>query len=336
MKKHNINIGIIGLGRIGRMHVENIIQHFPMINIKGFIDPKPNKEILNLLEDQDDLHDNIDNLLSDETIEAVIICSPTPTHYELIKKCAKHKKHIFCEKPISFSENEIEEIIDIMHKEKILIQIGLNRRFDNDFMLMKKKVDEGLVGKVHMIHITNHDANMPSLNFLESSGGMIFDLCIHDFDMLNFITGQKIKEIFVNGGIFIEPQLENIKDIDNALITIELDNGILCSIDSSRQTHYGYDQRIEVFGSKGALSVDNERENLCFFSDYKSTKASRIKYSFVERFKQSYINELEHFFECVASKTSPDVGPENILFAVRAAIAGTKSLETGQPQRVQK
>jgi len=333
MKNKIINVGLIGLGRIGKMHAKNISQNLPLINLKRIADPVPDIDFIQEL-DSVQVCTNADDIILDNTIQAVIICSPTPTHYELIKKCAKNKKHIFCEKPISFSGNEIQEIISIMINETVIIQVGLNRRFDQEFMLLKEKINDGLVGEIQMIHITNHDASIPEFKFLKSSGGMLFDLCIHDFDMLSFITGEKIKEIYVNGDVFIEPRLNEINDIDNAIITLELESGILCSIDSSRQTHYGYDQRIEVFGSKGMISVENKPDNLYLFSNELNTKTSKIKYSFIERYKESYVTELEHFYTCITENNKPIVGPEEILSAIRVAVAGKKSIETNNPEMV--
>ncbi len=335
MKNKIINVGLIGLGRIGKMHAKNISQHLPFLNLKSIVDPVPDIDFIQRL-DGVQACNNTDDVFLDDTIQAVIICSPTHTHYELIKKCAQHKKHVFCEKPISFSENEIKEIINIMINEKVLIQVGLNRRFDQEFMLVKNKVNDGLVGDIQMIHITNHDASIPEFKFLKSSGGLLFDLCIHDFDMLSFITGEKINEIYVNGSVFIEPRLKEINDIDNAIITLELESGILCTIDSSRQTHYGYDQRVEVFGSKGMISVDNKPDNFYYFSNQENTKRSKIKYSFIERYKDSYITEFEHFYTCITHNNKPIVGPENILSAIKVATAGEKSIVTNQPVMVKK
>ena len=333
MKKEKINIGLIGLGRIGKMHAKNIFQNLPFFNLKSIADPDPNTDFTQNLEDVV-ISDNIDNVLSDKKIEAVIVCSPTPTHYDIIKKCAAQKKHVFCEKPISFSEDEIKELITIKNKQNIFIQVGLNRRFDQDFLVVKEKIDSGTLGDIHTIHITNHDASIPRFKFLKSSGGMLFDLCIHDFDMLNFLTGEKIKEIYVNGGVFIDKRLRDIDDVDNVIITLELDSGVLCSIDSSRQTHYGYDQRIELFGSKGMVLVENKKDNLCSLSDSNQTKSSKIKNSFIERYRDSYLNELEHFYSSIVSNTVPSVGPENILSAIQVAEAAGISLKTKRPQSV--
>ena len=333
MKKRVINIGLIGLGRIGRMHAENIYKSLPMLNLKCIADPDPDMNFIKSIGEVDFFR-NANNLISDKSIDAIIISSPTPTHVELIKQCAHNKKHVFCEKPISFSEKEIEEIIKIINNEKIHVQVGLNRRFDDNFLLAKEKVDAAMIGDIQTIQITNHDSSMPKLKFLKSSGGMLFDLCIHDFDMLYFLTGQRIKEIYVNGAVFIEPQLRQIDDIDNAIITLELESGVLCLIDSSRQTHYGYDQRIELFGSEGIILVENETESLYCLKNQKNTQRSKIKDSFIERYKKSYVTELEYFYNCVSSNKKPEVGPENILSAIRVADAGKKSLMTNSPQMV--
>ena len=333
MKKTKINVGIVGLGRIVKMHVRNICQTLPLFNLKTIADPAPDIDFTQNLEDVD-ISDNIDSVLADNKIEAVVVCSPTPTHYDIIKKCAARKKHVFCEKPVSFSEDEIKELITIKDRENIFIQVGLNRRFDQDFLMAKKKMDSGALWDIHAIHITNHDASIPPFKFLKSSGGMLFDLCIHDFDMLSFLTGQKVKEIYVNGGVFIDKRLRDIGDVDNAIITLELENGVLCSIDSSRQTHYGYDQRIELFGSEGMVLVENKKDNLYSLSDSNQTQASKINHSFVERYRSSYLNELEHFYSSIISNTSPSVGLENILSAIQVAEAGRQSMMTKRPQGV--
>jgi myo-inositol 2-dehydrogenase/D-chiro-inositol 1-dehydrogenase len=159
-------------------------------------------------------------------------------------------------------------------------------------------------------------------------------MSIHDFDMVQYLTGLNILEIFVNGNVFIEPDLKKIGDIDTATITLGLENDIMCSIQNCRQTHYGYDQRIEIFGSEGVLFVDNNHENLCYlFTDIETTRA-RLMNSFIERYKKSFISELNHFFECIHSGQKPIVGPRDILSAVQVAIAGQKSLEKNQPQKV--
>ena len=335
MHSQKINVGLIGLGRIGKMQAKNICRKLPSLNLKSVADPKPDIEFIQNL-GQITVHEDAQEIISDKDINAVIISSPTPTHFNLIKKCLKNNKHVFCEKPISFSKNEINEIIDLMVIQKSFVQVGLNRRFDEEFILLKEKIKEGLIGKTQIIHITNHDSTIPKFKFLKSSGGMLFDLCIHDFDMLRFITGEKIKEIYVNGAIFIEPRLKDINDIDNAIITLELTNGVLCTIDSSRQTHFGYDQRIEVFGSKGMISIDNKPTQLFLLSNESKTVKSKIKESFVERYESSYINELEHFYKCIVGGKSPIVGPENILDAIHIATAGTKSLELNKPVMVER
>ena len=227
------------------------------------------------------------------------------------------------------------------YQSQNLIELGKNLGFSKKksfFKIILPSARPAIVAGLSLVAMeTLSDFGSVSFfgfKFLKSSGGMLFDLCIHDFDMLNFLTGEKIKEVYVNGNVFIEPRLKALGDIDNTIITLELKSGILCSIDSSRQTHYGYDQRIEIFGSKGVISVENKPENLYYFSNQKNTEASKIKNSFIERYKYSYIAELEHFYTCIMSNTKPNPGPENILSAIRVAAAGRKSLETKSPQGV--
>jgi len=334
VKNNIVNVGLIGLGRIGKMHAKNIYQRLPFLNLKSVADPKPDVEFIQDI-GRVNSFENPEKIIFDQNIDAVVISSPTPTHFDLINKCIKNNKHVFCEKPISFSEKEINEIIKLMKTQNTIVQVGLNRRFDKEFILLKNKIEEGLIGEPQMIHITNHDSAIPKFKFLKSSGGMLFDLCIHDFDMLTFITGENIKEIYVNGAVFIEQRLKDIKDIDNAIITLELTNGILCTIDSSRQTHFGYDQRIEVFGSEGMLSVENKSNNLYLLSGKTKTSKSKINESFIERYESSYLSELEYFYKSIINKGKSTVGPENILNAIRVASAGNESIKTNKPVLVE-
>ena len=328
-----LQVGLIGAGRIGKMHATNIANNFPEVKLKSIADPSIDKELIESLKIEN-CYTNPDKIINDDKIHAVIITSPTPTHINFIKKCAKNNKHIFCEKPIAFTVNKIIEVINIIEKENVFLQVGLNRRFDNHFQEMKKKLQDGSIGDIHTIHITNRDSSIPKFKFLRSSGGLLLDMSIHDFDMVQYLTGLNILEIFVNGNVFIEPDLKKIGDIDTATITLELENDIMCSIQNCRQTHYGYDQRIEIFGSEGSLFVDNNHENLCYLFTDKETTRSRLMNSFIERYKKSFISELNHFFECIHSVQKPIVGPRDILSAVQVAIAGQKSLEKNQPQRV--
>ena len=333
MINKNFQVGLIGAGRIGKMHAENIANNFPGVKLKSVADPSIDKEWFESL-DIENCYTNPDKIIYDKEIHAVIITSPTPTHINFIKKCANNKKHIFCEKPISLTINGIKEVIDVVEKNNVFLQVGLNRRFDHHFLKMKQELHDGSIGTPHTIHITNRDSSIPKFKFLRSSGGLLLDMSIHDFDMVQYLTGSNIKEIFVNGNVFIEPDLKKIGDIDTATITLELENDIMCSIQNCRQTHYGYDQRIEIFGSKGTLFVDNNHENLCYLFTDKDTTRARLMNSFIERYKESFISELNHFFECIHSSQKPIVGPRDILSAVQVAIAGQDSLKKNQPQKV--
>ncbi len=333
MTKKYLQVGLVGAGRIGKMHAENIVNHFPGVRLKSIADPSIDKDWLESL-NIDNGYTNPEEIFNDDEIGAVIITSPTPTHTNYIKNCAENNKHIFCEKPIALTVNEIKKVIDIVEHHNVCLQVGLNRMFDNNFKEMKNKLEDECIGEIYSIHIINRDSFIPRLKFLFSSGGLLLDLSIHDFDMVQYLTESKIKEIYVSGDTFIEPKLKEIGDIDTATITLELENNILCSIQNCRQTQYGYDQRIEIFGSKGSLIVENDHEDLCLLITNTDTRRSRLKDSFVERYKNSYIAELDHFFKCVQSGNNPSVGARDMLSAVQVAIAGQESLKQNLPQRV--
>ena len=328
-----LQIGLIGAGRIGKMHAENIANNFPGVKLKSVADPSIDKEWIESL-NIENCYANPNKIINDDKIHAVLITSPTPTHINFIRKCAINKKHIFCEKPIALTVNEIKKVIDIVENENVFLQVGLNRRFDNHFQEMRKKIHDGSIGDIYTIHITNYDSFIPKFKFLRSSGGLLLDMSIHDFDMVQYLTGSNIKEIFVNGNVFIEPKLKEMGDIDTASITLELENGIMCSIQNCRQTHYGYDQRIEIFGSDGLLLVENDHENLCFLITNNDTSRAKLKNSFIERYEKSFIAELNHFFECIQSDKKPIVGGSDILSAVQVAVAGQESLKQNLPQKV--
>jgi len=333
MFKEPLQIGLIGLGRIGKMHAENILFNFPRVNLKSVADSSIDEKWIKSL-NVENIYSNPDDIINDKNIQAVLITTPTPTHINYIKKCAENNKHVFCEKPIAVTVNEIKKVIDIVENHNVHLQVGLNRRFDKNFKEMKKKLREGYIGEIHTIHIVNRDSQIPQYKFLKSSGGLLLDMSIHDFDMIQYLTGSKIEEIFVNGDSFIEPKLKDIGDIDTATIILELENNIMCSILNCRQTHYGYDQRIEILGLEGLLIVENDYENLCLLITDINTNRSRIKNSFIERYKNSYIAELDHFFKCVQSNNTPRVGATDILSAVQVAIAGQESLKQNLPQRI--
>lgn len=324
-------IALIGCGRIGKMH-HDLIQSLDNVEIRYIVDDHLANDFPTSAEIVETKQ--LDTVLSDPTIKAVVIATPTSTHVSLIKKAAEYGKAIFCEKPVSLDIQELKEVKSILEKCQVKFQVGLNRRFDPDFSQIKKQIEEGQLGKVHMIKITNRDPKRPEMRFVKNSGGLFFDFNTHDFDMVNFLTDQKICQVYALGGALIEPELEKYNDIDTTIISLKLADGSLAVIDASRETNYGYDQRLEVFGEKGMLKVGNFNEsNTVKISEKTNTETEAPYYDFVGRYKCAYLNELKAFFRYLSEdeKLSSPVGIDEMIESVRVAMSAQHSFQTNQP-----
>lgn len=328
-----IQMAVLGYGRVGKMHVK-LIQHYcPELQIRAIIDDclsnaKPLEDI-KAFQVADTEH-----VLEDASLEAVFIASPSNTHAELIKKAIKHGKHIFCEKPVSFDISTLNTLIRATEKNHIKLQVGLNRRFDPDFLLLKDKISNNELGQISLIKITNRDPIRPSLSFAKRSGGLFLDFNIHDFDMAHFLTGSTVQKVYAQGSALIDSRLSDINDIDTAIISLTMQNGILVSIDSSRETNYGYDQRVEVMGSQGALVVTNQPQQTNEYTSSLSTHSALPKFSFIERYQNAYINQLRAFIHLLQSKEKNIQSLatlDDMKHAVEVALAANHSCKTNKP-----
>ncbi len=317
-----INVALLGAGRMGMIHYENLLK-IPDVKVNYIYDPNIQQDIS---------VSNLTTVLEDPKVEACIIATPSSTHMELVKLCAEHGKHIFCEKPISFNIQILENLKNIIHKNNIKLQVGFNRRFDPSFEKISKLVALGAIGKVQLIKITNRDPKRPDLNFVKDSGGLFFDFNIHDFDTLRFISGLEITEVYAVGDALIQPELKQFNDIDTALISLKLSNNALAIIDCSRETGYGYDQRLEIFGERGMLSLPNLTTTSVVSMSKTGAQSQRIPFSFVERYKNSYFNELSSFIQCLQQNFSPAPNIDDAIKAVRVATAAQKSFEKNSTQ----
>lgn len=324
MKK--ISIAVIGTGRIGKMHTENIIRYFPEVKVKAVVNNIVEKEWASQL-NIPIATDHCDDVLNDPEIRAVVIATSSDAHVDLIKRAAAADKDIFCEKPIASEPQQIREATDAANSANVILQIGYNRRFDPNFQALKDAIQSGEIGEPHIIKITNRDPKRPDLNFIPRSGGLFLDFNVHDFDMARFLTGSEIAAIYATGAALVDPQIAVLGDIDTAVITLKLKNGAYCVIDSSRETHYGYDQRIEVFGSKGSLQVDNLTSTTTHLTTAQGTIRPTPLYSFVERYKEAYIMQFQEFFECINDRRQPCITGDDAMQAVSIALAANRSLK---------
>ncbi|NEX77916.1 inositol 2-dehydrogenase [Bacillus thermocopriae] len=330
-----LTVGIIGAGRIGKLHVDHL-RVIPQIRVKSVSDV----EIRHLKEWAKEkqievLTNDYHDLLKDPEIKAVFICSPTNTHATIIKEAALAGKHIFCEKPVSFSVEETEEAIKVVEKAGVKLQVGFNRRFDPNFRKIRELVQDGTIGKPHILRITSRDPEPPSIEYVQSSGGLFMDMTIHDFDMARYIMDSEVVEVFANGAVLVDQAIGEAGDIDTAIVTLKFANGALGVIDNSRQAVYGYDQRLEIFGDKGAAQADNKRANQVEVSTAEHVSKEKPLYFFLERYTQAYIDEVKEFVAAILENKPIVCSGFDGLQAERIARAAKKSLETGVPVKLE-
>ncbi|PFO02644.1 inositol 2-dehydrogenase [Bacillus sp. AFS076308] len=327
----SLTVGIIGAGRIGKLHVDNL-RKIPQIRIKSvsdvFIDHLESwakeKQIEVLTSDYHEL-------LNDPEIQAVFICSPTNTHATIIKEAALAGKDIFCEKPVSFSVEETEEALAVVEKAGVRLQIGFNRRYDPNFRRIQTLVKDGQIGQPHILRITSRDPEPPGVDYVKASGGLFMDMMIHDFDMARYVMGSEVVEVSAAGAVLVDPAIGEAGDIDTAIVTLKFANGALGVIDNSRQAVYGYDQRLEVFGEKGAAQADNNRPTTVEVSSAEAVTLDKPLYFFLERYNQAYIDEVVEFTRSILEKKEIACTGFDGLQAQKIAKAAKESLEKGIP-----
>jgi myo-inositol 2-dehydrogenase/D-chiro-inositol 1-dehydrogenase len=330
-----LNVGIIGLGRIGKVHAENIRSRLPNVHIRAVADVRPG--IARQLAEQygvDSAYERYGQLLDDGGIDAVIICSPTDTHAQMIIEAAQAGKHIFCEKPIDLSIEKAVTVMSAVESAGVKMQLGFNRRFDHNFAKAREIIASGAIGKLHILKITSRDPAPPHADYIAASGGMFLDMSIHDFDMARFLTHSEPEEIYVAASCLVDPVIGEAGDVDTALITVKFETGEFCVIDNSRRAAYGYDQRVEVFGSKGKVETANDTPSTVVLSTEDGVFGEKPLYFFLERYAESFAEEIRLFAEAVTSGSDVPVGASDGIKAIRMAIAAKMSLAENRPVRM--
>jgi myo-inositol 2-dehydrogenase/D-chiro-inositol 1-dehydrogenase len=274
------------------------------------------------------------DIFDDPEINVVIIASSTDTHSEFIQKAAKEKKNVFCEKPIDTDLKRIKKTLKIVKQEGIKLMIGFNRRFDRNFRRIKELITSGQIGIPHIVKITSRDPAPPPIEYIKASGGLFIDMAIHDWDMASFQVGSDIEEVYANGVAFIDSEIKNVGDVDTAIALLKFKNGTLGIVDNSRQALYGYDQRVEVFGSKGCVIANNEPSNTIRLFTADGTKEDNIPYFFLERYMDSYAEELSCFFQFLRNDKEPSPNGDDGLKSVLVALAAHKSLIENRPVKI--
>ncbi len=294
-----INVGIIGAGRIGQLHANNILKS-DLLDLKAITDIKiDHLRNTNIEKQVSVITTDANKIFADPEIDAVIICSSTNTHTDYIKRAAYAGKHIFCEKPISFNLRDTKAALQVVEDAGVKFQSGFNRRYDNNFRKVYESVRANKVGDPHIIKITSRDPEIPSEEYVKNSGGMFMDMTIHDFDMVRYLAGSEVTEVSVKAANLVDPLFRKYDDVDTAIITLTFENGVIAVIDNSRKAVYGYDQRIEVFGSEGVVTAGNEYKSNVQISTKDTSVFDNPKYFFLDRYKDAYIEEINSFAEAL-------------------------------------
>ncbi len=330
-----LDIGLIGAGRIGRVHAENLAYRIPAANLAAVSDIFKEAAVKLAADFQvPAAHQDHRRILEDESIHAVAICSSTDSHAQMIIEAAAAGKHIFCEKPIALDLGEIDRALAAVEQAGVKLQIGFNRRFDPDFRRVRDVVAGGKIGAPHLLRITSRDPQPPPIEYIKVSGGIFLDMTIHDFDMARFLIDGEVDEIYAAGGVMVDPAIGQAGDIDTAIITLRYQNGVIGTIDNSRRAVYGYDQRVEVFGSEGMVMVSNQTPDSALVSDAAGVHGSLPLFFFVERYAEAYVAELKEFVECLRQDVDPSVTGIDGRTPVVMGYAAKKSYRENRPVKL--
>lgn len=332
-----LNIGIIGAGRIGKVHLESISYHVKNATVLAVADPFMNDETRKFIEGfgVEKIFSDYHEILNDKEIDAVLVCSSTDTHASISIEAIEAGKHVFCEKPIDHSTQKIQEVADILKKHPdTKFQVGFNRRFDHNFAAIRKAYDQGKIGEAHILKITSRDPEPPNPAYIKVSGGIFLDMTIHDFDMATFLTNSDVEEIYVNSAVLVDPAIGEQGDVDTAIISMKMTNGALCVIDNSRKAVYGYDQRAELFGSKGMVATANDTLSSAVISNENGVTGEKPLFFFLERYMESFSEEMRQFVLACENNTEVPVGIHAGMQSVKMGLAAKKSVAEHRPVKL--
>ncbi|OGP57459.1 MAG: inositol 2-dehydrogenase [Deltaproteobacteria bacterium RBG_13_52_11b] len=325
-----VNVGVIGAGRIGRIHARNLKFQIPGAKLLAIADVIA--ESAQTVADELEIplcEQNYHRLLGNDDIQAVVICSSTDTHAQIMMEAAEAGKHIFCEKPIALEMDKIDRALLAVDKAKVKLQVGFNRRFDPSFRRAKMLVESGKIGIPQLLRISSRDPQPPPLDYIKVSGGLFLDMMIHDFDMARYLLGEEVTELMATGTCLIDSAIGKCGDVDTAVVLLKFKGGALGTIDNSRQAVYGYDQRIEVFGSKGSVAVENKTPTEVTIHSADAIRSDKPLHFFLERYQEAYLAEMNQFITCVLEDKKPPVGGADGKISVAMGYAAMESVITG-------
>ena len=327
-----IGVAIIGAGRIGRIHAQNVAEHGDarLVSVCDIV----SGAAVELAGRCGGRAASVEQILGDEHVDAIIIASSTGTHAELIERAAAAGKAIFCEKPLDLDLQRARESVDTAARADVLLCLGFNRRHDPDFRKLKMEAAAGAIGSIEVVTIISRDPSPPPPEYIRRSGGLFRDMMIHDLDMGRWLLGEEPHQVFATGSALADPGIEKLGDIDTAVAVLRTPSGRLCHITNSRRCSYGYDQRIEVFGSKGLLRVDNQRYTQVEKATAEGFSTEPALPFFLERYARSYRNQLDRFIRVVGGEKADLALGSDGLRALQLAEAANESLLSGRPVNI--
>ncbi|MEQ6119994.1 inositol 2-dehydrogenase [Reichenbachiella sp. MALMAid0571] len=329
-----VKIGILGLGRIGKIHLGNLAGKIEGAEVVAVVNPSEEGQDFARKFNVPFVSSDANVIFDNEDLDAVLICSPNDTHADYVTRAAQSKKAVFCEKPLDLSLSKVKEIIEVTQKHNVPLMVAFNQRFDINFSKIKSLVKNGKVGDLRTIKITSRDPAPPPIGYIKSSGGLFLDMTIHDFDMARHIADSEVIEVFAKGSNLVDPAIGEAGDIDTGYVVLSFENGATALIENSRQAAYGYDQRLEVFGSKGMAQANNNFKDTHLLFDEKGVHGSRPLDFFMDRYIDSYLHEMNAFIQALTQGTEPPVNGIDGLKATAIAIAANKSMEENRPVKM--
>jgi myo-inositol 2-dehydrogenase/D-chiro-inositol 1-dehydrogenase len=336
MSVKKLNVGIIGAGRIGKVHAETIAFRLPEAAPVAIADL--NREAAEQVAARcgiPKVAESSEEIFADPRIEAVLICSSTGTHADLVVQAAEAGKHIFCEKPIDHSLAKIDRALAAVAKAGVKLQIGFNRRFDANFARVRQAVASGEIGTPHLMHIVSRDPAPPPVSYVKVSGGIFLDMTIHDFDMARFLIGDEVEEVYTAAGVMVDPEIGKAGDLDTALVVLRFKSGVIGTIDNSRKAVYGYDQRVEILGSQGSIATGNCYPNQAMISTATAVRRDLPLNFFMDRYTDSFANELRAFVEAVLEDQPTAVTGIDGRIPVVMGLAARRSYDEHRPVRLE-
>jgi len=332
--KYMIRLGLLGIGRIGRIHLQNISNHFDDAVVVAAMNPSEGGRAFARRVGVPFVTDDAMAVIDHTEVDAVLICTSTDAHADYVIASAAAGKAIFCEKPIDLTLEKVHKTLSAVEDAGIPLMLAFNQRMDPSFAAVKRSVEDGQIGTLRSIHIISRDPAPPPISYIHSSGGLFLDMTIHDFDMARYISGGNAVEVYARGENLVDPAIGEAGDIDSAYIIIRFDNGVTAMIENSRQCAYGYDQRLEAFGSAGMVRAENPLKTTTTLSNASGVHGDRQLDFFIDRYAESYRLEMRAFVDALKNGVPMPITGKDGLAAMQIALAAQRSYEEGRPVKL--